>query len=253
MNDPRRLLDGDADEFESALLRSVQREAMSATSRRRILAGLGVGGAIFLTSAVAGSSAIGAPIGFFKGATLLAFKWIVICSAVALVPAGVWVAQSHRAHPPSAQPAPLAAVVSHPVAVAASETSEPKRPADRAIPVRAAPARELKSTPRSVPSSAAQPPLTLSDEVGALQAARVALANQDPGAALASLDRYKARFPSGRLAPEATVLRIEALVARGDRSQASALANQLEASSPDSPYIERIESMLGRAKQKSAR
>jgi hypothetical protein len=50
------------------------------------------------------------------------------------------------------------------------------------------------------------------------------------------------------LAPEATVLRIEALLESGDRAQASALAERFETSNPKSPYTERIRSILSRSK-----
>jgi len=257
MSDPRRLLDGDADEFESELLRSVEHDSMSPGSRRRILAALSVGGAIVTTSAVAGSSALGGQIGFFEGVSAVALKWIGICSVVGLVPTGVWVAHSHRALAPSNGPAPSSAVmgVGPPVAKATNDGSEakPSSAPARAAPVRAVAPRDPKATPRVGPSPASGSPASLGDEVAALQAARAALANQDSNGALGALDRYKARFPSGRLAPEAKVLRIEALVRRGDRSQASALANQFESSSPESPYAERIDSMLGRVKAKSSR
>jgi outer membrane protein assembly factor BamD (BamD/ComL family) len=87
----------------------------------------------------------------------------------------------------------------------------------------------------------------LSDEVATLQVARIALADRDANAALAALDRYKSRFATGRLGPEATVLRIEALMLRGDRAQASALADRFESSNPKSPYAERIRSIVRQA------
>jgi outer membrane protein assembly factor BamD (BamD/ComL family) len=89
---------------------------------------------------------------------------------------------------------------------------------------------------------------SLSDEVAALQVARAALADHDAGAALAALDRYKSRFGSGRLSPEATVLRIQALVEHGDRGQALALADRFESANPKSPYADRIRSILSSAK-----
>src|SRR5262249_12805560 len=114
-------------------------------------------------------------------------------------------------------------------------------PAAETLPAPAKGVREAR------PAAQAQSP-KLSDEVAALQVARTALAAHDARGALAAIDRYKSRYPQGRLAPEATVLRIEALLENGDRAQASALAERFESSNPKSPYTERIRSILSRAK-----
>jgi len=162
-------------------------------------------------------------------------KWIAI-SSVALVPAGVLVARSYRSvatHEPvpTVQPASVPRSVAEPVQAVAPDTAvaEPAAPA--------VPSRE----PKRLPSVQAR---TLSDEVAALQVARTALAQHDPNAALAALDRYKIHYASGRLSPEATVLRIEALVQRGDRAEAIQLADRFEAQNPKSPYAERIRSIV---------
>ena len=139
--------------------------------------------------------------------------------------------------------------------VAIPPPSEP-RPAAKeqkaALPVAteiapvAKPSSPLREMRREAPPQAAA--ASLSDEVAALQVARTALSAHDAGGAIAALDRYKSRFPAGRLAPEATVLRIDALVERGDRAQASALAERFESANPKSPYADRVRSILNRAK-----
>jgi hypothetical protein len=48
------------------------------------------------------------------------------------------------------------------------------------------------------------------------------------------------------------VLRIQALIERGDRAQASALAERFETANPKSPYAERIRSILSHPKGESS-
>jgi TolA-binding protein len=166
-------------------------------------------------------------------------KWIAICSIVGLVPTAVWMARSqHR----TATVEPSAAGVTTAAAGAPAPVRDLDVPAaaNAEVPAAVAPAPESKP---AAPSQGAQAP-TLSDEVAALQAARAALAERDASGAITALDHYKSRFPSGRLAQEATVLRIEALMQRGDHAAASTLADRFEASHPHSPYADRIRSII---------
>jgi hypothetical protein len=245
MSDPKRMLETTDDEFERALLSSVRRDAMPMRSRRRILTGLGIAGALVTTSSTAVSSAA-ASNGLFKGLTGVVVKWVAVSAIASLVPAGVWVARTHLRGPDvvATAPAPMAATPSGP----RSTSKEPAAvlPIATEIAPAAKPSSPLREPRRETQREPSGP--TLSDEVAALQVARTALADHDSGGALAALDRYKSRFPAGRLAPEATVLRIDALLERGDRAQASALADRFESANPKSPYTERIRSILGRAK-----
>jgi hypothetical protein len=223
---------------------------MSDGSRKRILAGLGIAGAVVMTTSTAASSLAAGKVGLFKGTSAIVAKWIAISAVATLVPAGAWVAHSRlrardvvtveKSAPPPVEtkPAPKDPAIDRVTAPGIMPESLP--PAAKA-------AREAKAVPQPVPAS------TLSDEVAALQVARTALAGHDAGAALAALDRYKNRYPQGRLAPEATVLRIEALIERGDRAQANALAERFEAANPKSPYAERIRSILSRPKAGQAK
>lgn len=70
------------------------------------------------------------------------------------------------------------------------------------------------------------------------------MAAHDPDAALRALDRYHAQFSGGALSSEETVLRVEALLMRGDKSSAVALANSFTAAHPDSPYARRIHDLV---------
>jgi outer membrane protein assembly factor BamD (BamD/ComL family) len=81
-------------------------------------------------------------------------------------------------------------------------------------------------------------------EIALLDQARGAVAAGEPARALAILDGYTVRFPRGAMAPEATVLRIEALVKAGDRPAATRFADAFLATAPTSPYTTRIQSLL---------
>ena len=244
MSDPKRLLEENTDEFENELLRSVRADAMTDRNRQRVLAGIGLATAgLTASTAAASTSATSAVVkaGLFKGVSTATVKWIAICSVAALVPTTVWVARSQRTisvAPPSAATSPAIAPAARDVQPPAAPLDTP--PADDVIP-------EAKTAP---PPQAAQPAAsaTLADEVAALQVARTALAGHDPSGAIVALDHYKSRFPSGKLGPEATVLRIDALTQRGDRATASAMGDRFLAAHPHSPYADRVRSILSAPK-----
>jgi outer membrane protein assembly factor BamD (BamD/ComL family) len=87
--------------------------------------------------------------------------------------------------------------------------------------------------------------LSLPAEVAVLDGARRALADGDPGRALSELSRYDRDFPNGMLSQEATLIRIEALVSKGDRARARALADRYLAAHPNSSHAARVRSLLG--------
>jgi hypothetical protein len=106
-----------------------------------------------------------------------------------------------------------------------------------------APARSVVA-PRHAPSAARAPDPTLGDEVTALDRARRAMTDGDAAGALRRLDDYEARFAHGALFEEAEVLRIEALLAEGDRGTASRVANRFLAAHPSSPHAARVRALL---------
>jgi hypothetical protein len=243
MNDPKRLLEENNDEFENELLRSVRADGMADRNRQRILAGIGLATAgLTASTAAASTSATGAAVkaGFFKGVSAATVKWIAICSVVAAVPTGVWVVRSQRTV--SVASTPARATLDVAPTTRAVET--PSAPIDTATPAEEA-APEAKTAPAAAQPGASS---TLADEVAALQVARTALSAHDPSGAIVALDRYKSRFPSGKLSPEATVLRIDALNQRGDHATASALGDRFLAAHPHSPYADRVHSILSAPK-----
>ncbi len=89
----------------------------------------------------------------------------------------------------------------------------------------------------------AEPP-GLSQEVAFLDAARQ-MVGTNPAGTLRALDDYQSQFPHGDLAPEALVLRIEALVRSGQRPAADELAREYLARNPGSPHARKIRALLG--------
>lgn len=86
---------------------------------------------------------------------------------------------------------------------------------------------------------------SLAKELSLIDAARSALLRGEPASALRTLQAYRTQFPRGALQAEATVQRVEALIATGDRASASKIGEAFLRRYPDSPYSRRIVSLLG--------
>jgi hypothetical protein len=80
--------------------------------------------------------------------------------------------------------------------------------------------------------------------VKALEAVHEALLGRDPDAAIRLLDRYQTQFPHGSLSSEATVLRVQALLANGDRAGAQVLVDGYSAAHAGGPYVKRLKELV---------
>jgi hypothetical protein len=107
----------------------------------------------------------------------------------------------------------------------------PKRPAGRVVLPR--------SSSRSV---AVRPPpdSSLGAQVALLDAAQTAVAAGMFGEALRLANQYRTDFPDGELAPEAEVVAIEALAARGDSVALTQRATRFLARHPSDPHVARV-------------
>jgi hypothetical protein len=135
--------------------------------------------------------------------------------------------------------------------LAAPVTAPAKPPNPSSTPARTTTARPMASTeaaaPPSAPLSIARQsftPRTLAEETAALDAARRALGAGDAAAALSALDGHDRDFPTGLLAPEATVLRIEALAEHADDNRALTAARAFLAAHPASPHARHVRSIV---------
>jgi len=85
---------------------------------------------------------------------------------------------------------------------------------------------------------------TLTAELGALDRARVSLANGQTRRAVDELDTYERGFPNGRLQIEAEVLRIDALARLGRRDAARQRADVFLRRHPNSVLATRVRALL---------
>lgn len=103
--------------------------------------------------------------------------------------------------------------------------------------------------PAPIPDPVRRPPKPvdevdlLAKEVRLLDSARAALPNE-PRRALEVLEQHRREFPRGALTIDAELVRLEAYLRAGDRSRATAVANNLIRSAPQSPVAARARRLL---------
>jgi hypothetical protein len=256
MSDPKRLSLECESDFEQMLLRAGRTEAPAGAKQSALLA---VSAALALSSLPAGGAAAGQTAAAAKAGVLATLKWLSVVGAIAVGTVATAV-HVHRAHRSSMSDAGATRVtvnapplhlgestpaIAGPTMIAATPAAaEPVAiEATRALAPAAAPRVIARSVPRSAESSAS-PASALPVELAMLDRARSATSAGDTNRALSILDAYAVRFPRGAMAPEAAVLRVEALVKAGDRPGAMRFANAFLASAPHSPYATRIQSLL---------
>lgn len=235
--------DPQADMSEVALLRAGRAEAMSDETRRRVLAGIGVGGAALGLATV--SSTVGKaswPAWLKTGLILSALGGAA--GTLAFFGLGEKEPQQVAAPQPAQQPAPQPAQAAETVAHGTPVYQATDLPVEPAVPAGAVPnAGKVNSANKvAAPEVAASEP-SLAAEMDAIRPAKARLASGDAAGALAQVRQYRAQFPKGRLGVEATVIEVEALVALGQRSAAEKLAAPLLKG--DSPYAARLRTLLG--------
>jgi hypothetical protein len=252
VSDLGRWRDEGASGEELRLLEDARGERPDPALRARTLAALGISGPA-PDGGGGGGGAGPAPAASGRLLSLVKLAGAVMAVGGAIT-AGV-IATRGRSHPQAA----VETVVVLPVSPGAVERAvpEPEPPplppaAPAPAPVRAlapTPARgPIRPRPRATAASASAPPsagaATLADEVRLLEEAQRALAAGDPARALRVCDRYQAVFAAGKLAPEETILRVRALLARGERQRAVSLAQAFVSAHPDSPYAARIRAIV---------
>ena len=127
-----------------------------------------------------------------------------------------------------------------PIAIEAQQRAAAGTDTSLATPVKPASRSHRPTVPTARAEGSASQSSTLAAQVALLDAARGAMANAAHAEALRLADRYRADFPNGELAPEAEVVAIEALVARGARQSASERAARFLARYPGDPHAARV-------------
>jgi hypothetical protein len=133
-------------------------------------------------------------------------------------------------------PAPLA-TPEEPPTMRLVDLPSVRSPAKRSAP-------RPTGTTATVTAAPTPTPAGLRDELALVEAARASLARNESEECLRALDVHDGRFGDGVLADEVAAMRIEALVAHGERDRALALGEAFLSAKPESPYALRIQSIL---------
>lgn len=196
--------------LERALLRAGSSYKTSSQTRAKVLAGLGLaaGSSALLTGSAAASVSVSAA----------KLTWTKLLLGVSLVGATAVPVGYYAARTAASQKNAAASNVAAPTA-AAPELS---------------PAQGARAAPAAM----------LSEELGALDRARLSLANGDTRRALDELDGYDRRFPGGRLQLEAEVMRIDAFAKVGRKELARQHADAFLRRHPTSVLATRVRAHL---------
>jgi hypothetical protein len=289
-----------------AMLEAALDDAPSASSQKRLLLALGVGGAavsigssaqaasnvgdasaptasvspsipmssgIGETAAFTGVPSLAAPAATAVAVTATAIstgliaKWLVVAT-LSLTAVGFgavvgrviarntppWESAALHGNTVTAQGTSLSREVKHGVSPGVTRTDSSTRTAPT-LPLPPpnndlGPSTEEQVTTHFAPSrpSANRPvaveQLTVSGETALVEKARDALRHGDPAGCLSLLEIRRKGVRGGVLAPEATILRIDALRALGQRASATQEATRFVHDYPDSPLVERIRDLL---------
>jgi TolA-binding protein len=154
---------------------------------------------------------------------------------------------------PEITPAPVQVPAAGAEREAKAATALPRAPRERAAVPSATQPPVAEAVRNPEPVAARTPinagPEALERETKLLDGARRALRSGDSERAARELEEHGRRFSGGALAPEAEVMRIELLLARGDRAGAAARARNFLAQHPVSPHAGRVRAVLSAATQ----
>lgn len=230
----RRLLDDGATDAEAELLRAARSYRVSDQVHASTLAAVAAAASPSVSAwritrgRVAGILSCGIAIGVLSWLSLRA-------------------TQSSQSPEAMSSPVAISAppAVEAPLSVPAVESAFAEIPS---MPVSALPSSAPSANPN--PNTKNAPPRVVDDgeelaaELAGLDRAKRTLEAGDATAALRLLDAHRVRFREGRLVPEAMALRVQALVAAGQRANAEKLGSEFLKSYPTSPLIARVRKLL---------
>jgi len=263
MTELRRLLEVTESDAERALLQAGRSYRSSRETRSKTLAALGLAGSSALvavtavstaTASAAASTSVGATgltsTAVSSLATIAGSSGAKILLALSLagvgtaVPLGYW-ALHHRSEPTAI----VRAAETRPGrAVANARASVPSAPASEPAQMPLAPPVEVPAVTATAPrarASARSAPVSLAQELAALDAARAMLARGNGEGALFLLDGYDRSCPRGKMTLEAEILRIDALAKSGQGRDARRRAEQFVKLHPSSVLAVRARTYLG--------
>jgi hypothetical protein len=228
-----RLLASDATDFERRMLEAALQKKPSSAASARMAKALGVavatvGSATAATTVAAGATA--AKGAAAAGAT--AWPWVTV-GVIGLAVAGAFVGTraGHETRAPHAVPS----VVAPPAPRAPVVVPEPTSIAQPA-------ARAVTPNQRGRATTGAG---ELQDQVALIDTAREATSSGAGRRALEILRRYQDKYPAGSFRPEATAIKIEALMKLGRDAEARALAERFVAEHRGSLLARRVADVAG--------
>ncbi len=260
MSEPTRLLDLGATPVERALLGAAVAERPSPSLRRHAIAALGL---LYVApgAASAATRAAGGITAEASGKLIVAqiAKWCLVFGLGGGVVTG-WHAYSDSSDVTPTTPGPadtevLAAAPHRDTSTEGSAQRErpaPDDPTSKEASPRSSQTPARKPAPHPIATKSPSPTekrdraaaRSIRDQVALLDRARLSLSRGATQQALATLSTYRARYPKGVLREEASVLRIEALRAVGDREQEQAEVRRFGRKFPRSAHAERVRSGL---------
>ena len=224
---------GDMSELELRLLEAARADRIPPEFRMRMAEGLGVHAAgAAVHGALSAGGKVGAP--WFAKTGL----WGVLSLSLVVAGASWYAARSapgasREPHEPMSSAREVAPAGGE-IAPDASSATTPAKPEQTA-----APATDT-APPARVRAAAGGDDAALRAEVALLDRARQALHAGEAPLALRLLDQHSRRFARGMLEPEATALRIEALVQIGSYEQAGAMSQRFVSAYPSHPLREHV-------------
>jgi hypothetical protein len=252
------LLDEQDQALEAELIRAGKNVDLSPAARNRLLMMLGVSVGVAATGKAAAATGI---VGKLLGGKSLA----VAAASMGALGAAVYLAAGLAGPSEPELPPPATLVEGTPVRGTLPPPSSPEEPlgaAARTPEIADAPEAALaeeatRRTFEATKNSANRPSVGrtlaptpalattsekagLGEELALLEAASGATRSGNAALALQRLTEYQRRFPKGKLALEARVLRIEALAGAGRKPEAQRLARAFLKGNPNSPIAARI-------------
>lgn len=218
---------------------------------KKMLLALGVGSTV---SSAAGSAS--------AGTAAIVIKWLAIgaCAGASLsVASGALLDRARSAPSPSLdhspatlEPPPIRPNATAPVAASPSLEPAPTAPPPASAAGHASPSLAPARARSRAPAASASAPAAsgrgesdaLLEEAEMIERVSGAVRNHDGARALTALHVYRSRFPHGKMAPEADVLEVEALLATGQRAAARAAARRFLSAYPDSPSAKRVKTLV---------
>jgi hypothetical protein len=232
---PDRLLASDATDFERRVLEAALQKKPSSAASSRMAKALGiamtVGTTTTATTVAAGATVT--KVAATAGATA-AWPWVTV-GVLGLVVGGAVIGTraTREARPPQVSP-PAITVPAPPPAPPATELAKPALPAEPPARVAASPRVRAATTTSE-----------LREQVALLDSARQAMSRGESRRTLEILRRYLDKYPSGTFRPEATAIKIEALMKVGREAEARALAERFVTENRGSLLAKRVADVAG--------